>query len=63
MMSDRGSVHHDHVGTLHFANGWPMQLCSGCFEKIDHRDCLECASADEQGRQISEGERRDAWGK
>lgn len=56
------SPHHAHVGTLHFANGWPMQLCSSCFETIDHRACLECASATSEGRQIHESERRQAWG-
>lgn len=58
-----GSEHHEHVGTLHFANGWPMQLCSSCLEQIDHRVCLECRDAKREGRQISEGERRNAWGK
>ena len=57
-----GSVHHAHVGTLHFANGWPMQLCSSCLETIDHRACLECGDSKPEGRQIHESERRAAWG-
>lgn len=58
----KGSRHHADVGTLHHANGWPMQLCSSCLELVDHRDCLECASTTSEGRQISESERRHAWG-
>lgn len=61
-LEGEGSRHHAHVGTLHWANGWPMQTCSSCFELIDHRDCLECASDEHRGRQISETERRYAWG-